>query len=642
MGHMLAGFPLPVFMAKDSSPLVFSLSQLIVSLAVLIAGRTFYSSGFKSLFHRVPTMDTLVAVGTGSAFLYGVFSTVMIACGKTEYAGKLYFESSAVVVALVMLGKYFEALSKGRTSEAIRKLTELAPETALIEFKGEQLEIPASDLKTGDTVIVLPGQHFPCDGVVVKGVSSVDNSMLTGESLPVSVGPGSNVVGGSVNIEGAVRFTATDTGERTALSRIIKMVEAAQGKKAPIARTADKVAAVFVPAVIGIAFLAAAVWAIAGRDFEFILNIFVSVLVIACPCSLGLATPTAIMVGTGRAAQLGILFKSGEALQATSSVTCAVLDKTGTVTMGKPVVTDILPSPLSTSQVLLASAAAAESGSSHPFAAAIIQAAEERGIKITEAQSHTTFPGRGASSIMPDGTSILVGSAGLMRDNGVDISVLDASELESDGKTLMYCAENNKAIGMIAAADKIHPDSLEAVSLLRKAGYKIFMLTGDNEAAARSIADSAGISEVRANVLPEDKAAAVEEIRSFSSVAMVGDGINDAPALACADVGIAIGTGTDIAIEAADVVLMDSSLLGLADALALSRAVMRDIRQNLFWAFIYNCIGIPFAAGVVYAFGGPLLSPMIGGAAMALSSISVVLNALRLRRFRSCRRNKLI
>lgn len=637
MGHMMwSSLPLPAFMSMHDGPLDYALVQFVLTAVILYCGRRFYIVGFRSLIRRIPNMDTLVAIGTGSAFLYSIYNTVLIALGSHEAVHLLFYESAAIVVTLVMLGKYLEAFSKGKTSEAIEKLTELAPDKATIEKNGKQLEISTSELTVGDIVVVFPGGRFPCDGTVIEGISSADNSMLTGESLPVPVSEGSGVIGGAINGEGLIKFRAEKVGSETALSQIVRMVEDAQGKKAPIAHLADVISGYFVPAVLVIATVSAVVWALLGKDAAFVLNIFVSVLIIACPCALGLATPTAIMVGTGRGAEFGILFKSGEALQSAHDLTHIVLDKTGTVTEGKPVLTDIALAGTMEENKLLALAAAAESGSEHPVARAIIRAAEERALELPQASDISAIPGRGIEAKV-SGKSVLIGNAALMQERGVDASMLreDAEKFSSSGKILMYCAVDGTAAGLFAAADTIKEGSVEAIKSLHKLGLKTIMLTGDNANAAKSIADSVGIDEVVAEILPGDKANEVEKLtKSGMKVAMVGDGINDAPALAAATVGIAIGTGTDVAIESADIVLMSGDLSGVYGAVKLSRAVIRNIKENLFWAFIYNCIGIPFAAGVVYAFGGPLLTPMFGGAAMALSSVCVVGNALRLRGFK--------
>lgn len=633
MGHMI-GLPLPRVIDPHYAPLAFAIVQLALTLPVVIGGRNFYINGFGSLVKGHPNMDTLVAIGTFSALLYGIYALVRIAIGDVSFAGNLFFESAAVVISLVLLGKYLEARSKHHTSDAIRALTELAPETATVTRHGETDQVPVSELREGDVITVRPGERFPCDGVVTNGISSADLSMLTGESLPVTLEEGGTVTGGSINGEGVIVFSATKVGGDTTLAQIIRMVEDAQGKKAPIAKIADRVAGVFVPVVMGIALLAAIIWAIAGKDIEFVLNVFVSVLVVACPCSLGLATPTAIMVGTGRGAELGVLYKSGEALQAMAFADTAVLDKTGTVTEGKPRLTSVY-AVSNTEDELLAMCAAAESGSENPIAKAITEAAKERELPIPSADNITAIPGRGIKAQV-GGQQLLIGNATLMEENKIEISAADkAAELENSGCMLMFAACDGLFAGLFGAVDTIKPDSPNAISDLHNNGITTIMLTGDNENAANAIAKTAGIDNVIAGVLPEGKAGEIEKLKAEGrKVCMVGDGINDAPALASADIGAAIGNGTDVAIESADVVLMGSELSALVTALRLSKAVMRNIKQNLFWAFFYNCIGIPFAAGLFYAFGGPLLSPMFAGAAMALSSISVVSNALRLKRFK--------
>lgn len=633
MGHMI-GLPLPRVIDPHYAPLAFAVVQLMLTLPVVIGGRNFYINGFGSLVKGHPNMDTLVAIGTFSALLYGIYSLIRIAMGDVSFAGNLFFESAAVVISLVLLGKYLEARSKHHTSDAIRALTELAPETATVTRHGETDQVPVSELREGDVITVRPGERFPCDGVVTNGISSADLSMLTGESLPVTLEEGGTVTGGSINGEGVIVFSATKVGGDTTLAQIIRMVEDAQGKKAPIAKIADRVAGVFVPVVMGIALLAAIIWAIAGKDIEFVLNVFVSVLVVACPCSLGLATPTAIMVGTGRGAELGVLYKSGEALQAMAFADTAVLDKTGTVTEGKPRLTSVY-AVSNTEDELLAMCAAAESGSEHPIAKAITEAAKERELSIPHADNITAIPGRGIKAQV-GGQQLLIGNATLMEENKIEISAADkAAELENSGCMLMFAACDGRFAGLFGAVDTIKPDSPNAISDLHNNGITTIMLTGDNENAANAIAKTAGIDNVIAGVLPEGKAGEIEKLKAEGrKVCMVGDGINDAPALASADIGAAIGNGTDVAIESADVVLMGSELSALVTALRLSKAVMRNIKQNLFWAFFYNCIGIPFAAGLFYAFGGPLLSPMFAGAAMALSSISVVSNALRLKKFK--------
>jgi len=637
MAHMFPslGVPLPEFMNPHMYPLVFALVQLGLTIPVLIAGGRFFRVGFKTLFKGSPNMDTLVAIGTGSAFLYGIYATVLIYLGNFDFAQHLYFESAAVVITLVMLGKYLEAVSKSKTSEAIKKLMNLKPKTATIIKSGVELEVSLDEVVVGDVVLVRPGGAIPVDGIVADGASSVDESMLTGESLPVEKQAGSTVTGGSINGEGLIRFTVTHVGEDTALSKIIHLVEEAQGRKAPIAKLADVISGYFVPAVLGIAVLSAVIWALAGKDFNFVLNIFVTVLVIACPCALGLATPTAIMVGTGKGAELGVLIKGGEALETTHSINAVVLDKTGTITQGKPELTDIIRYSQEDETSVLSLVASAERGSEHPIARAIVDEARARSLSLLEPEQFRAIPGRGIEASV-SGHRILAGSAKLLTENNVDLSrsIADAIALSSAGKTLMYIARDNELYSLMAAADAVKPTSRRAVEQLKSLGLEVYMLTGDNAATAKAVAQSVGIDHVLSDVLPDGKASEVQKLQSQGKrVAMVGDGINDAPALVQADVGMAIGNGTDVAVESADVVLMRGDLSAVSAAIALSRATIRNIRQNLFWAFAYNVVGIPFAAGVFFAFGGPLLTPMFAGAAMALSSVSVVTNALRLKRF---------
>ena len=638
MGHMFPalGVPLPSFLHPKDHPLTFALVQLVLTIPVLFAGGRFFRVGLKTLLKGAPNMDTLVAIGTGSAFLYGVYATVLIALGQSDFAQHLYFESAAVVITLVMLGKYLEAVSKGKTSEAIKKLVNLKPKTATLLQNGAELEVPLDEVAVGDLVIVRPGSAIPVDGEVVQGASSVDESMLTGESLPVEKQPGSRVTGGSINGEGLLTFRVTHVGEDTALSKIIHLVEEAQGHKAPIAKLADVISGYFVPVVLGVAVLAAVIWAIAGKDFNFVLNIFVTVLVIACPCALGLATPTAIMVGTGKGAELGVLMKGGEALETTQKIDTIVLDKTGTITQGKPALTDLKLYTPGTEDELLALAASAELGSEHPVARAVVEAAEARKLALVSPESFRAVAGRGIDAAVA-GKHVLAGNEKLMLENGIGLSAAakDTLALSGAGKTLMYIAVDGKLAALLAAADAVKPTSKRAVERLKALGLDVIMLTGDNANTAAAVAANVGIAHVISEVLPDGKAGEVQKLQRLGKrVAMVGDGINDAPALAQADVGMAIGTGTDVAVESADVVLMQGDLNAVATAVALSRATIRNIRQNLFWAFAYNVVGIPFAAGLFFAFGGPLLTPVFAGAAMALSSVSVVTNALRLRRFR--------
>jgi len=638
MGHMIPGIrlPLPVWLNPHDFPLVFGLVQLILTIPVMIAGSRFFRHGIKTLLKRSPNMDTLVAIGTGSAFLYSVYAVIRVGMGDMAMTESFYFESAAVVITLVMLGKYLEAVSKGKTSDAIKKLMNLRPKTATILKDGQELTVTLDEVMVGDIVLVKPGSAIPVDGVVREGLSAVDESMLTGESLPVEKQPGSDVTGGSINGEGLLRCEVTRVGEDTALARIIKLVEDAQGRKAPIARLADVISLYFVPIVIAIAIVAAIVWALTGKDFNFVLTVFVSVMVIACPCALGLATPTAIMVGTGKGASLGILFKGGEALEATHQAQTVVLDKTGTITEGKPALTDIRILGDWAESDLLRLTAAAERGSEHPIAKAVVSAALTRDFKLADPQEFQAIPGRGISAVV-EGVHLLAGNAKLMQENQVDAAAAGAAadDLSRHGRTLLYVAVDKQLAAVMAAADPVKPTSRVAIERMKKLGLDVVMITGDNRQTAEAIARETGIDRILSDVLPQDKAGEVSRLQAEGrKVAMVGDGINDAPALVQADIGMAIGTGTDIAVESADVVLMQGNLGEVATAIALSRATIRNIRQNLFWAFIYNVAGIPIAAGVLAAFGGPLLSPVIAGAAMALSSVSVVSNALRLRRFR--------
>jgi len=633
MGHMV-WLPLPRALSKEVHPLLHALLQMVLAAPVLMAGRNFFISGTKGLLHRAPNMDTLVAMGSCASFLFSLYMTIRIAAGTAENF-TLYYESSAMVITMVMVGKYLEAVSKGKTSDAIKKLAHLMPGIATIEKNGLHFDIPIDELAVGDIMVVSPGARFAADGVVEEGLSGVDQSMLTGESLPVNKQPGDTVVGGSLNGEGVLKVRTTHVAEDTQLSGIIRMVEQAQEKKAPIARLADVVSGYFVPAVLGIALIAAICWALAGKNAEFVLNIFVSVLVVACPCSLGLATPCAIMVGTGRGAQMGILFKSGESLQACHNIRLAALDKTGTVTEGKPRMTDIFI-PVGEENTLLSLCAAAEQGSEHPVAKAIVAAARDRALTLPAAENSKALPGLGMEATV-EGKTVLIGSRKLMESRIIDChqAAEAADRYAAQGKMLMYAAVDGRFAALMAAADTVRSSSKAGISRLRDMGIETVMLTGDNRQAADAICHEAGIDSCRAQILPGEKSSAVEELKKKGCVAMVGDGINDAPALAAADVGIAMGGGTDIAIESAGVILMREDIGCAADAIALSKAVIRNIKENLFWAFLYNTAGIPFAAGVYYIFGGPLLNPVICASAMALSSVCVVTNALRLRRWQA-------
>ena len=643
MGQMLPFglpvLPLPDLFSMHTHPMNFAVLQLMLAIPVLYCGRNFFINGFQALFHGNPNMDSLVAIGSACSFVYSVVMMFLITDDVHGHVHNLYYESSAVVLTLVSLGKFMESRNMKKTKSAITALMRLTPDTVLLADSGK--EVPTSSVKAGDVLLVKPGARIPLDGVVVKGESSVNEAMLTGESLPVEKAEGSEVIGGSVNENGVLYVKVTRVGEDTTLSRIIRFVEDAQGKKAPISRTADKVAGIFVPTVIAIAVLAAVIWAIAGKDFAFVLRVFTSVLVIACPCALGLATPTAIMVGTGLGAKHGILIRSGEILEITHSVDTVVLDKTGTVTEGKPRVTDLLCAGGMTEDTLLSAAASLEKPSEHPLAGAIVAEAEKRGLVLRPVSGFAAVAGGGVTA-RAEGTLLLAGNEAFMETSGVAVGEemkSGAARLAEDGKTPLFIAAGTSLLGVIAVADVVKADSATAIAALREMGCDVVLLTGDNQRTADAIARQVGVSRVIAQVLPQDKARVVQELQAEGKkVAMVGDGINDAPALVTADVGLAIGAGTDVAIESADIVLMKSSLMDIADAAALSRATLRNIRQNLFWAFFYNSVGIPVAAGVLYPAFGITLNPMIAAAAMSLSSVCVVSNALRLRGWRGRRR----
>lgn len=627
MGHM---FSIPTPVTKDT-PRAFAIVQIILAVPVLIAGSRFYTSGFPKLVRLKPNMDSLVAVGTSCAFIYSVYSTIRIFLNDADAVNHLYFESATMIIALVMVGKYLEARSKNKTGEAVRKLSKLAPKTAVVLRNGAEEEIEVSQIEISDTVIIKPGERIPCDGTIISGSSSIDESMLTGESMPCDKEIGSEVFAGTVNLTGSFEFKATKVGEDTSLSAIIKLVEEASGTKAPIARLADKVAGVFVNIVIAIALVVFAIWFIATKDFELSLKIFISVMVIACPCSLGLATPTAIIVATGRAAQKGILFRNAQALEYANKITTVVFDKTGTITEGKPVVTDIVAFDADENEVI-ATAACIEKHSEHPVADAIINYCNENSIELDTSDSFEAVSGFGIIGEI-SGKNAYVGTINLMERFELDTTDAKASveKLSSQGKTCAVVAFDNRIIGVIAISDKIKKTSAKAISDLNNMGIKTVMLTGDNKYAAQAIADQIGISEVISQVLPEEKSQAILNLKNKNEfVSMVGDGINDAPALSSADLSFAIGNGTDIAIECSDIVLIKGDISDVSEAIKISRATVKNIKQNLFWAFCYNSLGIPIAAGILYIFGGPLLNPMIGAACMSLSSVSVVTNALRL------------
>ena len=638
MGHMV-GLPVPHWYHGRENAVVAALLQLFLTLPAVYLNRVYYSRGLKALLHRAPNMDSLIAVGSLASLIYGAAALFRMAYalghGDWEtvefYRENLYFESAAMILTLITLGKFLETRAKGKTGDAIRALMDLSPKTALVRRGGLEQEIPVEEVRLGDTVIVRSGGSIPVDGTVIEGRGSVDQSALTGESVPVEKQAGDPVSAATINVEGYLEIRADKVGEDTTLSQIIHMVEEAGGSKAPIARLADKIAGVFVPIVMAISVVTFTVWMIAGYGLEFSLNCAISVLVISCPCALGLATPVAIMVGTGRGAQLGVLFKNAESLENLHHIDTVVLDKTGTLTTGKPEVTDILPESVSESR-LMTIAAALESKSEHPFAKAILRKIGEQ--KPPLAENFETLPGRGVAATVA-GIRYYGGNRRLMEELG--ISVPAYSELKAQGKTPLYFASEKKEyLGAIAAADVLKTDSVTAIAAMKKLHLDVVMLTGDNEQTARAIADTAGISHIIADVLPADKANAVKKLQSEGrKVLMVGDGINDAPALVTADVGMAIGAGTDIAMESANVVLMNGSLRGVSSAIALSKATIRNIRQNLFWAFFYNTLGIPVAAGALFLPFGLQLSPMIGAAAMSLSSVFVVTNALRLRFFKT-------
>lgn len=643
MGHML-GWPLPGLLTDHENVMVFALAQLFLTLPVMYLNRKYFENGFKTLLHSAPNMDTLVAMGSTAAAVYSISQLFVMgyALGHGDMgtahacAMNLYFEAAAMILALVTIGKYMETRSKSRTSDAITKLMDLAPKTALVLRDGQELEIPSEEVRVGEIVIVKPGQSIPVDGVLLEGTGTVDESAITGESIPVEKKAGDRLTGATVNRAGYFRMQADRIGEDTTLSQIIRLVEEAGSSRAPIAKLADKVSGIFVPVVLTIAVITIAVWLLLGQSFSFALASGIAVLVISCPCALGLATPTAIMVGTGRGAEQGILIKSGESLETAHLVDTIVLDKTGTITKGHPAVTDILTAPGVAESDLLKLAASLEQASEHPLAEAIVECAKSRSILPEKVSEFEAVAGQGVSGRV-DGRMVLAGNRRMMKARQVDTSGLEGrgEAFAEEGKTALYIAGDGKLLGILAVADPVKETSAKAIRELERMGLSVVMLTGDHEKTAKAIQKQLGITRVVAEVLPQDKEREVRKLQEEGhKVAMVGDGINDAPALARADVGIAIGAGTDVAIESADIVLMKSDLLDAAAAIQLSRAVIRNIKENLFWAFFYNALGIPLAAGVFYPFLGWQLNPMFGSAAMSFSSVFVVSNALRLKGFR--------
>lgn len=626
---------LPMIINPMEQAKLFATIQIILVLPILYLGRNFYLIGFKSLFKGRPNMDSLVALGSGAAVVYSLYSTILIYLGNSHLAMNLYYESAGVILTLITLGKYFEAISKERTSGAISALINLAPKMANVIRNEEEVKINVEDIVVGDIIVVRPGEKIPLDGNIVEGSSSVDEAMLTGESLPVDKNIGDNVIGASINKTGTFKMIVTKVGKDTALAQIIKLVEEAQGSKAPISKLADKIASVFVPVVIFLAILAGTFWYFIGHEsWVFTLTISISVLVIACPCALGLATPTSIMVGTGLGAEQGILIKSGEVIETAQSINVVVFDKTGTLTEGKLKVTDVVSFDNYDKDEVLRFAASIEHYSEHSLGEAIVNLAREKGFILREVEDFKASSGLGISGKI-DGENILVGNKTFLENNSISVEnhLLVADRFAAEGKTPLFIVYGNKLIGIIAVADTIKSSSEEAVKKLKQMGTKIIMLTGDNKKTAEIIAEQIGIDEVRSEVLPENKSNEITRLQQAGyKVAMVGDGINDAPALVQADVGIAMGAGTDVAIESADIVLMNNDMLSVVRTIKLSRATIKNIKENLFWAFIYNIIGIPIAMGVLHLFGGPLLNPMVAGAAMSFSSVSVVLNALRLKR----------
>lgn len=638
MGAMIwwLRLPIPSFLEPMQYPLTYAIVQIILVIPIIIAGHRFYSVGFKAIIQRSPNMDSLIAMGTSAAILYSLYSVYQISIGNFGAVEDLYFETAGVIITLILLGKYLEAVSKGKTSEAIKKLMGLAPKTAVVIRDGVEIETPIDEVEIDDVILVKPGGKIPVDGIVIEGNTAIDESMLTGESMPIDKKSGDAVYAASINKNGVIKFRATKIGGDTALAQIIKLVEDAQGSKAPIAQLADIVSSYFVPIVFVIAVLAFAGWYFTGHTFVFAMTIFISILVIACPCALGLATPTAIMVGTGKGAEYGILIKGGEALETTHLIDTIVFDKTGTITEGKPEVTDIVTANGIERDWLLQIAASAEKGSEHPLGEAIVRGAQKENMETLKIDTFKAIPGYGIE-VEVDGSRLLLGNRKMMDENSISLITLEeeSDRLAEEGKTPMYIAMDGTLSGIIAVADVVKASSKAAIAKLHEMGIEVAMITGDNKKTAEAIAKQVGIDRVLAEVLPQDKSNEVKKLQAEGrKVAMVGDGINDAPALAQADIGIAIGSGTDIAMESADIVLMRSDLMDVPTAIKLSKSTIRNIKQNLVWAFGYNVAGIPIAAGLLYLFGGPLLNPIFAAAAMSLSSVSVLTNALRLKGFK--------
>ncbi|WP_312888512.1 heavy metal translocating P-type ATPase [Clostridium bowmanii] len=628
-------YQLPLAIDPMLHPVAYAIIQLILVIPVMICGKKYFIVGIKSLVRLSPNMDSLISIGTSAAFLYSLFAVYEITfLGNVDYV--MYFESAAVILTLITLGKYLESVTKGKTSEAIKKLMGLAPKTAIIIRDNIEIEISIDEVEVGDIVVVRPGEKMPVDGEVVEGTTLVDESMLTGESMPVEKAIGHKIIGASINKNGSIKYKATKVGKDTALAQIITLVENAQGSKAPIAKMADIISSYFVPVVIGVALISSLAWLISGETIVFSLTIFISVLVIACPCALGLATPTAIMVGTGKGAEYGVLIKSGVALETAHKIQTIVFDKTGTLTEGKPKVTDIVTVEGISETYLLQIAASAEKGSEHPLGDAIVKGAQERSLELKKVDKFEAIPGYGID-VSIEGKKILLGNMKLMVESKISLEQLEdiSNKLAREGKTPMYIAIENKISGIIAVADTVKENSKKAIERLHSMGIEVAMITGDNKRTAAAIAAQVGIDKILAEVLPEDKANEVKKLQAEGrKVAMVGDGINDAPALAQADIGIAIGSGTDVAMESADIVLMRSDLMDVPTALQLSKETITNIKQNLFWAFGYNILGIPVAMGLLHLFGGPLLNPIIAALAMSFSSVSVLTNALRLKGFK--------